>query len=96
MLIRVALLASLTLLGAGLAQAQDVGQHPAVFAPRKAIGVDPSTFTVGHPASPTWRAADHANFRHPAFAARRYAASHHVDANTFLVQPPAHADWLAL
>lgn len=70
------------------AQAQDVGQHPAVFAPRQLPGVDPSTFIVGHPASPTWDVA-RANHDHPAVTVQRHWASQPIDPNTFLVQPPA-------
>lgn len=72
------------------AQAEDIGQHPAVFAPRTLPAVNPSTFIVGHPASPKTRSG-HANFEHPAVLAARAAAA--VDANTFLVQPPASVQW---
>lgn len=74
-------------------QAQDVGQHPAVFSPRKLPAVDPSTFIVRHPASQTWRAG-HANHEHPAVRQASEANVHSVDANTFIVQPPAHVDWI--
>jgi hypothetical protein len=53
--IRTVLLLSLLAGNAMVAQAEDVGQHPAVFAPRQLPGVNPSTFIVGHPASPAWR-----------------------------------------
>ncbi len=80
--------------GAGqLASAQDVGQHPAVFAPRNLPGIDPNTFVVGHPASPHNRAG-HANFDHPAvtaWAARRQGMV--IDTNAYLVQPPAAVRW---
>jgi hypothetical protein len=75
-------------------QAQDVGQHPAVFAPRQLPGVDPSTFIVGHPASPNWRLA-HANDDHPAVVVKRDWAAQAIDPNTFVVQPPAHVQWIA-
>ena len=75
------------------AQAQDVGQHPAVFAPRQLPGVDPSTFIVGHPASPMWDVG-RANHDHPAGTAKRHWASRPIDPNTFLVQPPASAQWM--
>ena len=75
------------------AQAQDVGQHPAVFAPRQLPGVDPSTFIVGHPASPTWRVV-HANHDHPAVVVKHDWATQAIDPNTFLVQPPAHVRWI--
>jgi hypothetical protein len=66
-----ALLLSSLLVGTGsVAQAQDVGQHPAIFAPRQLAGVDPSTFIVGHPASPSWRAG-RANYDHPAVVVKR-------------------------
>jgi hypothetical protein len=71
-------------------KAEDIGQHPAIFAPRALPGVNPSTFIVGHPASPTNRAG-HANFEHPAVVAARAAAA--VDVNVFLVQPPASVVW---
>jgi hypothetical protein len=64
-----------------------------VFAPRKLPGIDPNTFIVGHPASPRNRAG-HANADHP--AVQVWAAPAHgqaLDANTFLVQPPASVQW---
>lgn len=81
---------------ASAAAAEDVGQHPAIFAARSLPGVNPSTFVVGHPASPTWKAPAHvhANHPHPAIATSAMSASR-VDVNTFLVQPPAHVDWTA-
>lgn len=88
------LIASLLAL-AGVAQAQDVGQHPAVFSARKLPGVDPSTFIVQHPASLSWRAG-HANHEHPAVAQKAESGLISVDANTFIVQPPAHVDWLEI
>jgi hypothetical protein len=90
--IRTVLFASL-LGGTALASsAQDVGQHPAVFAPRQLPGINASTFLVGHPASPRW-ISGHANHEHPAVVMRREAASRTIDPNTFIVQPPAHAEW---
>ncbi len=86
------LIASLLAL-TGVAQAQEIGQHPAVFAARKLPGVDASTFIVQHPASLTWRAG-HANHEHPAVAQKAEASLNSVNANTFIVQPPAHVDWL--
>ena len=74
------------------AQAEDIGQHPAVFAPRALPAVNPSTFIVGHPASPTTRGG-HANFEHPALRTSRAAAG--IDPNAFLVQPPASTSWVA-
>lgn len=85
--------AVLILLAACAAQAQDVGQHPAVFAPRSLPGVDPSTFVVGHPASPVSRAG-HANHEHPAVTAKQASSQDQVDANAFIVQPPAQTTWV--
>ena len=77
---------------ASLAQAEDVGQHPAVFAPRQLPSVNPSTFIVAHPAALSWRAG-HANFEHPAVQVKGEAP--HVDTNGYLVQPPAPVSWIA-
>ena len=76
---------------AGAVHAADVGQHPAVFAPRSLPGVDPSTFIVAHPAQTHW-VAGHANHEHPAVT--RASAVSSVDSNRFLVQPPATTQWL--
>lgn len=90
--IRTVLFASL-LTGTALASsAQEVGQHPAVFAPRQLPGLNASTFIVGHPASPRW-ISGHANHEHPAVVINRGAASRPIDPNTFIVQPPAHVEW---
>ena len=78
--------------GAHLALAQDVGQHPAVFAPRQLPGIDPNTFIPGHPASPRNRAG-HANHQHPAVARWAQGAATAPDSNHFLVQPPAATRW---
>lgn len=78
---------------AGLAQAQDVGQHPAVFSPRSLPAPNPSTFIVAHPASLSW-VRGHANHEHPAVTA--FGSALKIDSNTFLVQPPAHADWVGV
>jgi hypothetical protein len=72
------------------AQAQDVGQHPAVFAPRALPGIDPSTFLVGHPAGPA--PLVHANHAHPAVTAK--ALRPQLDTDHYLVQPPATTRWL--
>jgi hypothetical protein len=53
-------------------------------------GIDPNTFIVGHPASPTVRGG-HANFEHPAVIVARRAVG--IDANTFIVQPPVAVSW---
>jgi len=89
---RTAVLASLLAATSFASLAQSVFQHPAVATPPQIAGVDPSTFIVGHPASPTWQVR-HANAEHPAIAMRRQAARGLIDANTFIVQPPAHAEW---
>lgn len=85
----------LALIAAGtcqIAAAEDVGQHPAVFAPRQLPAVNPNTFIVGHPASPRTRAG-HANSEHPAVTLAAAARPGAVDGNTFLVQPPASVQW---
>ena len=55
--------------------AQTVGAHPALrgSAPVAAVGIDPNTFIVGHPAGLTF-VRGHANHEHPAVAAKRDAA----------------------
>jgi hypothetical protein len=90
---RQTLSAVLFVLAACSAQAQDVGQHPAVFSPRHLPGVDPSTFVVGHPASPVSRAG-HANHEHPAVTTKRAWLQEQIDANAFIVQPPAPVTWV--
>ncbi len=85
-------LSLLSLGGTDLALAQDVGQHPAVFAPRQLPGIDPNTFIPGHPASPRNRAG-HANHEHPAVARWAQGAATAPDSNHFLVQPPATTRW---
>lgn len=72
------------------AQAQDVGQHPAVFAPRTLPAIDPSTFIVAHPAGLALRSG-HANHEHPAVTAK--ASAPQIDIGRYLVQPPATARW---
>ena len=89
---RTAVLASLLAATSFASLAQGVFQHPAVATPPQVAGVDPSTFLVGHPASPTWQVR-HANADHPAIAMRREASRNVIDPNTFIVQPPAHAEW---
>lgn len=65
-------------------------------APFVGSGIDPNTFIVGHPASPTWT-HPHANREHPAVlvAARAKLQVGGIDSNTFIVQPPASVRWLA-
>lgn len=89
---RTAVLASVLAATSFASLAQGVFQHPAVSTPPQVAGVDPSTFLVGHPASPTWQLR-HANADHPAIAMRREASRNVIDPNTFIVQPPAHAEW---
>ncbi len=72
--------------------ARDVAE-PAVIAVVQAR--DASPHLVGHPASPRW-AIVHANAEHPAIQARALAAAGTaIDANTFIVQPPASVVWTA-
>ncbi len=74
------------------AQAQTLGRHPAVLVQRASQTLDPNTFIVAHPAQVTLKSG-HAGHEHPALTARRDAAAAGVDANTFLVQPPATTTW---
>ena len=90
---RTAVLASLLIGAAFASSAQSVFQHPAVPTSFQIVGVDPSTFLVGHPASPTWQLR-HANADHPAIAMRREAKHSPIDPNAFIVQPPAHVEWM--
>lgn len=55
-------------------------------------GIDPNTFIVGHPASPTWKRV-RANGEHPAVLVAGRSKAAQVDPNRFIVQPPAHAEW---
>ena len=73
-----------------------VGQHPAMAPVAWVRGVDTDHFRVGHPASPTTRAG-HANHAHPAVTAAEQAqgGAAPIDANRFLVQPPATTRWTA-
>src|SRR3954463_11564217 len=93
MLTRTAFLASLMAASSFASLAQGVFQHPAVSTPPPVAGVDPSTFLVGHPASPRWQ-VHHANADHPAIAISREASHRSVDSNIFIVQPPAHVEWI--
>lgn len=72
------------------AQAQDIGQHPAVFSPRQLPAINPSTFIVAHPASLSWQRG-HANHAHPAVSA--HDARPGIDTGSYLVQPPASTRW---
>jgi hypothetical protein len=57
--------------------------------------IDPNTFIVGHPASPTWKNG-HSNGEHPAVLVSGRAAAQAPDSNTFLVQPPTSVRWTTL
>ncbi len=71
----------------------DTLRAPGVLSqPRTASPIDPNTFIVGHPASPTNRVV-RANFDHPAVAMHRAGKS--IDANEFLVQPPTSVAWIS-
>ncbi|MEF7613823.1 hypothetical protein V4F39_07865 [Aquincola sp. MAHUQ-54] len=85
-------LAGLLSVAAVAAQAQAPATHPALQRGAAAVagGIDPSTFRVGHPASPRWQVAS-ANGQHPAVLVARQAPR--IDSNTFLVQPPASVTW---
>ena len=75
-------------------EAQTVGTHPALQggAPVAAVGIDPNTFIVGHPAGLAL-VRGHANHEHPAVATKRGLPGQPVDPNLFIVQPPAAVHW---
>lgn len=76
-------------------EAQQVGWHPATSARRVlVVPIDPNTFIVGHPASPTTRGG-HAGGEHPAVLMARAAGQRGIDANTFIVQPPVAVTWIS-
>jgi hypothetical protein len=84
-------------LAAGTTQAASPFTHPAIAnaaAPTSAYeqNRDASPVLIGHPASPRWVAL-HANHEHPAVVQARLAGKGGIDANTFLVQPPASVQW---
>lgn len=85
--------AAVLALAASLPAVAAEGVHAAPVMSKPAAGIDASTFIVGHPASPTWKAPVHvaSNGQHPAVLVSRQAA--HIDTNTFLVQPPASTVW---
>lgn len=85
-------LATLAFVAASHVQATEMPSHPALAEQRPVPAIDPSTFIVGHPASPR-NALRHANETHPGIAAARSAGAAHIDANTYLVQPPASVTW---
>ena len=88
----VALAATFCAVVGAQAEAQTLGQHPAVRVKQAPQSIDPNTFIVAHPAQVTLKSG-HAGFEHPALTARRDAAAAGIDANTFLVQPPASTTW---
>ncbi len=67
---------------------------PAAFAQQTAATsrIDPNTFIVGHPASPTWK-LPHSNGEHPAVLISARAVARAPDSNRFLVQPPTSVRW---
>lgn len=67
------------------AQTLTLGAGPYPVMVQDAGPVVTNSYLIRHPASPSVRAG-HANFEHPALAAR---AEHGVDANTFIVGHPA-------
>lgn len=75
----------LTLSFAAGAQTLTLGSGPYPVMVQDAGPVVTNSYRIGHPASPTVRAG-HANFDHPALAAR---VERGVDANTFIVGHPA-------
>ena len=86
-------------LASGLAHAEaatrTLGDHPAVLQQHGLRGIDANSFRVGHPASPLNRAG-HANHDHPAVTLARETrngVAPVLDANTFIVQPPASTHW---
>jgi hypothetical protein len=87
-------LALLTTFSAAAQAEAALGEHPAVLVQRHAVTIDPNTFVVAHPAGLALRRG-HAGYEHPAVAARRDAGSAGIDANVFIVQPPATAAWIA-
>jgi hypothetical protein len=89
-------IAAAFVLFASTAQAASPFSHPAVardgVADNAAVQArEASPALVGHPASPRWVIV-HANHEHPAVQAR-LAVPAGIDANTFLVQPPASVSW---
>ena len=89
--------ATALLLAAGAARAELPFSHPAVAMRAEPViaalqARDASPVLIGHPASPRWTVV-HANHEHPAVTQARLAGTTGVDANTFLVQPPAHVQW---
>ncbi len=78
-------LSTLVLAAGAHAQTLTLGSGPYPAMVRDAGPVVTRSYLIAHPASPTVRAG-HANFEHPAFAAR---VEQGVDVNTFIVGHPA-------
>lgn len=78
-------LLTLSFAAGGNAQTLTLGSGPYPVMVQDPGSVVTHSFLIGHPASPTVRSG-HANFEHPALAAR---AEHRLDANTFIVGHPA-------
>lgn len=55
--------------------------------------IDPNTFIVGHPASPSWKRA-HSHAEHPAVQLRQRGEVKAIDSNAFRVQPPVGVRWV--
>ncbi len=81
----VAALLALSFAAGASAQTLTLGSGPYPVMVQDPGSVVTHSFLIGHPASPTVRSG-HANFEHPALAAR---AEHGLDANTFIVGHPA-------
>ena len=69
-----------------VASAEEKRAQQAPFAPEQRVA-------AAGIVAPAGAATAHANFDHPAIAARRVRAGQAVDPNTYLVQPPAHVEW---
>jgi hypothetical protein len=78
-------LLTLTFAASANAQTLTLGSGPYPTMVRDVGPVVTNSYLIRHPASPTVRGG-HANFEHPAIAAR---VEHGVDANTFIVGHPA-------
>lgn len=76
------------------AHSQAIYQHPAMLQSASLASIDASLIVTRHPAEGFNGEAPHANHEHPAVIAAREAAAHsHIDANAYLVQPPASTSW---
>lgn len=70
-------------------------EHAAPVMSKPVAGIDAATFIPGHPASPKWKApvTARANGEHPAVLVARQYRDGAVDANRFIVAPPASTRW---